>query len=220
MNTFTRLGILLLAGTTFTLVCCAPSGGGKSPSGFLSNYKQLDAGYGTRDAVSVYVKQGVDLKKYDSVLLDPVVTIVADPKVSAPVKDQLAAYVDDSLHKHAAGDFKIVTTPGPRTLRVRAALTDVVEGGKAGAPVTTVHKNPRATLKGPLGPEAAGFVAKLSFEGEIVDSVTGERLAASTDQRLGAKRDVTARTAWKDVWSGVNQSANRLYGRFLTVRGH
>jgi hypothetical protein len=219
MHTVTRIASLLLAGSVFTLVSCS-TGGDHSPSGFLSNYKQLDAGYGTDNAVSVYVKSGVDLKKYDSVLLDPVVTIVADPKVGAPVKDQLASYVSDSLRKHAAGDFKIVTTPGPKTLRVRAALTDVVEGGNAGTPVTTVHKNPRATLKGPLGPEAAGFVAKLSFEGEIVDSVTGERLAASTDQRLGAKRDVTATTTWKDVWSGVNQSANRLYGRFLNVRGH
>ena len=64
MNTITQLGLFA---AVLALASCAT--GGKSPSGFLSNYKQLDGGHGTTDAVSAYVKPGVDLKKYDSIII-------------------------------------------------------------------------------------------------------------------------------------------------------
>lgn len=218
MNTITRLGLCATAGAALALSSCAT--GGKSPSGFLSNYQQLDAGYGTADAVSAYVKPGVDLKKYDSVIIDPVTTIVAAPGISVQVKEQLAAYVGDSLRSHAAADLKLVNVPGPTTLRVRTALTDVIEGQTADAPVTTVHPSPRATLTGILGSaEIAAFVSQASFEGEIVDSVTGERLLANIDHRIGKKREATAATTWASVRSAVNQGTARLHSRFVTLRG-
>ena len=79
------------------------------------------------DAVSAYLKPGVDLKKYDSVLIDPVTTVIATPGISAEVKDQLAAYLGDSLRSQSAGKLKLVGSPGPTTIRVRTALTDVME---------------------------------------------------------------------------------------------
>ena len=218
MTTITRLGLLATAGTALALSSCAT--GGKSPSGFLSNYKQMDAGYGTADAVSAYVKPGADLKKYDSVIIDPVTTIVATAGISAQVKDQLAAYLGDALRTQTAGELKAVSVPGPTTLRIRTALTDVIEGQEAGTPVTTSHPGTRATLTGNLGStEVASFVSRVSFEGEIVDSVTGERLLANIDHRLGTKREASATTSWASVRSAMNQGVARLNGRFKTLRG-
>ena len=218
MTTITRLGLLATAGTALALSSCAT--GGKSPSGFLSNYKQMDAGYGTADAVSAYVKPGADLKKYDSVIIDPVTTIVATAGISAQVKDQLAAYLGDALRTQTAGELKAVSVPGPTTLRIRTALTDVIEGQEVGTPVTTSHPGTRATLTGNLGStEVASFVSRVSFEGEIVDSVTGERLLANIDHRLGTKRTASATTSWASVRSAMNQGVARLNGRFKTLRG-
>ncbi len=218
MTTITRLGLLATAGTALALSSCAT--GGKSPSGFLSNYKQMDGGYGTADAVSAYVKPGADLKKYDSVIIDPVTTIVATPGISPQVKDQLAAYLSEALHTQAAGELKTVSGPGPRTLRIRTALTDVIEGQKAGAPVTTPHPGAKATLTGNLGSaEIASFVSRVSFEGEIVDSLTGERLLANIDHRIGKKREASASTSWASARSAIGQGVARLNGRFKTLRG-
>lgn len=218
MTTITRLGLLATAGTALALSSCAT--GGKSPSGFLSNFKQLDAGYGTADAVSAFVKPGVDLKKYDSVIIDPVTTIVATPGISPQVKDQLAAYLGDALRAQVVGELKVVSVPGPTTLRVRTALTDVIEDQKPGTPVTTVHPGARATLTGNIGSaEVAAFISKVSFEGEILDSVSGERLLANVDHRLGTKREASATTSWASVRSAVNQGVARLNGRFKTLRG-
>lgn len=218
MNTITRLGLFATAGAALALSSC--STGGKSPSGFLSNFSQLDAGYGTADSVSSYVKPGVDFKKYDSVIISPVTTVIAAPGVSTAVTDQLAAYLADSLHKQLSPNLKIVSVPGPTTLRVRTGLTDVIEGQKAGKPVTTVHADPKITLSGNLGsPAVAALVSSASFEGELVDSVSGERLVALVDHRLGKKREATPETSWASVRSAINTGVEKLRSRFTAVSG-
>ena len=219
MNLLTRTGLFLSAVSVMTLSSC--STGGKSPSGFLSNYKQLDSGYGTSDAVTSYIKPGADLKKYDSVMIDPVTTIVATPGVAPEVKDQLAAYLGSALREQIGGTLRVVAAPGPTTLRIRTALTDVIEGKTAGTPVRTVHMGTSPSLSGKLGSEqVASFITHVSFEGEILDSRSGERLAALIDHRLGVKREATADTSWAAVRSGINQGVIRLRDRFLTVRSN
>lgn len=218
MKSLHRFAALALAGSALAVSSC--STGGRSPSGFLSNYKQLDAGYGTEDAVSAYVKPGADFKKYDSVIIHPVTTVVAAPGISTAVTDQLAAYLNESLKSQVAGGLRITNVPGPTTLMVRTALTDVIEGRESGTPVTAVHASPKASLSGNLGSETvAAFITHVSFEGEIVDSVTGERLSAMVDHRLGSKREATASTSWAAVRSAANQGAARLWKRFATARG-
>jgi hypothetical protein len=219
MKSAHRIGAILTAGVSLVVSSC--STGGRSPSGFLSNFSQLDAGYGTADAVSAYLKPGVDLKKYDSVIIDPVTTVVSASAVSQEVKDQLAAYLSSSLRSQVAPKLKVVGSPGPTTLRVRTALTDVLEGNKSAKAVTTVHSNPRATLSGKLGSASlAAFISNVCFEGEILDSATGERLSALSDHRIGVKREATAATTWESVRSATNQGAARLWQRFSAARGN
>jgi hypothetical protein len=209
--------MIAMAGVALAITSCAS--GGRSPSGFLANFSQLNAGYGTTDAVSAYVKPGVDLKPYDSILIDPVTTVVVTPGISPAVTAQLAAYLSDSLRSQLAGNMKIVGSPGPRTLRVRVALTDVLEQQHGGTPVTTVQANPQVTLSGSLdSATVAAFISQVSFEGEILDSLTGERFCALCDHRLGAKRKVTAETSWATVRTAANQGAARLHQRFLAAR--
>jgi hypothetical protein len=217
MKPFQKLGLLAMAGTACLLNSCGNVG--RSPSGFLANYSQLDAGYGTTDAVGAYIKPGADLRKYDSVLIDPVTTVVATPGISAEVKDQLAAYLGAALRTQAAGKLKIASVPGPTTLRVRTALTDVIPGVSTGTPVNTVHTHPQASLTGTLGSDAvAAFISNVSFEGELVDSMSGERISALCDHRIGAKREASAATTWASVRSANNQGAERLYQRFVAAR--
>jgi hypothetical protein len=217
MKTTTRLGLILSSLSVICISSCAP--GGKSPSGFFSNYAQLNAGYGTADAVSSYVKPGVDLKKYDSVIIDPVSTVVADPEVSPAVSAQLASYLAGSLSDSAVTSLRVVSVPGPTTMRIRTNLTDVIEGKESGRPVKTIHTAPVATLTGNLGSAAlANFISNVSFEGEVVDSLTGERLLALMDHRLGHKREATPATSWAGVRSAVNQGVLKLRGRFTALQ--
>lgn len=219
MKFITRTGLFISAATSLALLSSCANNGGRSPSGFLTHYAQMDGGYGTADAVSVFVKPGAELAKYDSVIIDPVTTIVASSGISADVKDQLASYLSGALRQEMSGRLKVVNTPGPATLRVRTALTDVIEGESAGAPVTTVHTVNRAPLSGKLDSETvAAFIAKVSFEGEILDSVTGERQFALIDHRLGAKRDASAATPWSSIRAAMIGGVRQLSGRFDQLR--
>lgn len=204
------------------LAIAAPScsTGPRSPSGFLSNYTQLDSGYGTGDALSAYLKPGIDLKQYDSVLIDPVTTIISTPGIGPDVRDQLAANLSEALHQELAGSLKIVGIPGKTTLRVRTALTDVIEGQNFGPSTKVIHTSPQASLTGKLGSdEIAAFISNVSFEGEILDSTSNERLAALSDHRLGAKREASANTSWAAVRSATRQGAKRLHDRFIASGG-
>lgn len=219
MKSIHHFGVIAMAGVALAVVSC--SNGGRSPSGFLAHFSQLDSGYGTADAVSAYVKPGVDLKKYDRIVIDPVTTVVAAPGIRPEVTDQLAAYLSEATRAQLAGKLNIVTEPGPTTLRLRMALTDVIEKPQTSGVVTTVHSQPRVTLSGNLGSAAvADLISKLSFEGEFVDSVTGERFTALCDHRLGVKRVETAATPWAAIRQNANLGAARVCQRFLTLRGH
>lgn len=209
---------LVVSALALSVLVSSCSSGGRSPSGFLSKYGELNSGYGTSDAVVSWVKPGADLKKYDSVLIDPVTTIVATPGISPDVTAQLAGYLGQALQTQLGGSLRVVSSPGPTTLRVRTALTDVIEGREAGTPVKTVHAYTRPTLSGKLGSvELASFISQVSFEGEVLDSVSGERLTALVDHRLGVKREATADTSWAAVNSGINQGVIRLRDRFLVL---
>ena len=205
---------------TLGLVSC--STGGRSPSGFLGNYAQLNSGYGTEDAVSAFVNPEANFRKYDSVIFEPVTTVVASPAATPAVTDQLAAYLSEALRKELGARMAVVGMPGPSTMRVRVALTDVIEGSSpAGVPVRQVHTAPQATLTGKLGsPELAAFISQVSFEGEIVDSMSGERLSALIDHRLGKKREASPDTSWAGVRSATSQGAKRLADRFFAARGN
>lgn len=218
MKSIHRIAVVALAASALIVSSCAP--GGRSPSGFLRNYKQLDAGYGTEDAVSAYVKPALDLKQYDSVIIDPVTTVFGTPGISNEVKEQIAACLADAMRAQTGGKLKIATAPGPNVLRVRTALTDIYEGYNPGPAVTTVHANPKATLTGKLGSEAvASFMSHVAFEGEILDSVTGERLCAKCDHRLGKKREATPETSWAAVRSAANVGVANLWKRIDSTWG-
>lgn len=201
------------------LTSCTPTGG-RSPSGFLGDYGQLDAGYGTEDTVSAYVNPEADFRKYTSVIVDPVTTVTTSPAATPAVTAQLAAYLSESLRRELGGRMALVGTPGPTTVRVRVALTDVIEGRGGGSPVRQIHTHPQAGLSGKLGSaELASFISHVSFEGEIVDSASGRRLAALCDHRLGKKREATPETSWAGVRSATSQGAKRLAARFFAARG-
>ena len=207
-----------VVGLVIAISSCAT--GPRSPSGFLSNYSDFDTGYGAGDAVSAFLKPGVDFRRYDSVIIDPVTTVISSPGVSPAVRDQLAAYLSEGLAAELSGSLRVVGTPGPTTLRIRTALVDVIEGQSYGKPTTIVHTTPQATLTGSLGsPELAAFISNVSFEGEILDSVTRERLAGLCDHRLGVKREATPETRWASVRSATRQGAKRLHERFIASGG-
>ena len=99
------------------------------PSGFLRDYSQLRPG-GKDEALLVYIRPGVNWRRYDKMLIEPVVIwhdaartgFLQDvPKEEAQV---LADYLDASLRESLKKDYTLVERPGPGVLRLRVAITE------------------------------------------------------------------------------------------------
>ncbi len=62
------------------------------------------------------------------------------------------------------------------------------------------------------------FVGKASFEGEVLDSATGERLGAGADRRSGTNIPIGVARTWDDVENAYDTWAKKLRKRLADLR--
>jgi hypothetical protein len=151
-------------------------------SGFLKSYSQLkpDPKF---DGTLRWQDPKVNLATYNKFIVDPVLIHFA-PQADGigldPVElAELTAFARKTFIDELSKNFQVVASPGPGTLRLRAAITGIKET----TPVLNIH--PAMKLSG-MGLGGA------SGEGEVVDSLTGIRIIAAVDSRMGDRVDLKA----------------------------
>lgn len=122
-------------------------------------------------------RPGFNWHSYKKVMIDPV-AVVGDAAggENAPGRAEileLERYFQKSVAEKLAPEFAIVREPGPDVLRIRPAITRVDRANPLVNVVTT------AAVFIPLDMGGA------SIEVEILDSLTGERLAAMVETKSG-----------------------------------
>jgi len=149
-------------------------------AGFLSDYGKLKASP-RFESTMVFVKQDDErnIHKYIAVIVDPVEIYVATNADPAKMPDRgrtaLAAYFQYAITRAVGDAFPVVQEPGALVLRLRSALVGVDTGGQ-------IEANP--SLPGVA--EAlvrAVDIGKVCVEMEMVDSMTGEQIAAAVDRK-------------------------------------
>jgi hypothetical protein len=162
---------------------------GQEFSGFLKDYSALQPNPNVESALT-YVSSDAqkNLRSYFAIMVDPVEVYVAtdvdEAKISESSRKAVTNYFEHALKQAVSDAFPIVEAPGPLTLRLRAALVGVDVGG----PV------PAGDLPPDVGPlDHPLNIGKLRVEMELLDSETGERIAAMVDKsNLGAGAEVGA----------------------------
>jgi hypothetical protein len=151
---------------------------GQEFAGFLSDYTKLKPNPNLENTVS-YVRDdpAKNIHKYVAVIVDPPVVYVATNADSKDVPDRgraaLTEYFQAAITKAVESAFPVVKEPGPLVLRLRTAIIGV-DVGPAG------DKTGEAGLEHPVN------IGKVGIEAELVDSETGEQIAAAVDrQNLG-----------------------------------
>jgi hypothetical protein len=182
--------------------------------GFLRDYSQLKhhPDYPGRE---IYINPMAVWQRYDSVQIDSV-TLWAIEQTGALTEEERQMLTDlfyRALVTKVGAQFELAERPGPRTLRVRAALTQVKGANVPLRTMTTFI--PQALVLGAatsLARDTAVTVGSVTVEAEILDSVTGERLAAAVDARKGVKDITSVRTfeKWGDVEAALEYWAGRL----------
>ena len=209
--------------STLPLIAClalASCISNPSPSGFLEDYDQLQPGGNEYGAKLSYTNPDTDFAKYDSIMFEPLVFILPeDSKLTEEDKQRLVQEMNEALSAELKKDYKFVKEPGPTTMLMRGALTELVPANRVGNVVTSVVPLSRVVSEGQqLTTGMSTFSARGTGELEIRDSVTNERLAAIADTRYARKKATTSATRWGEIEAAMLRSAKDLRAALAKLR--
>jgi hypothetical protein len=217
------VGILTVLWVALALAACAATRNPREsakPQGFLGDYSQLAPG-GDGEADLLYVSSTADWATYDSIIIASV-EIWDDPgteKTTQEEREALASHFYQALEKQLSQDYTIVKEPGPTAMRLRVALTKAEGANFAGVVATGIIPTVRLlSMLGGMAADKATVVGEASVEAELLDSVTGERLAAAVDERWGTKSPTTMFSKWGDVEKACDFWAERIRKRLESLR--
>jgi len=194
---------------------------GATPVGsFLPQPELLQSG-ASGQADLVYFKPGVDLTSYNAIILEPVQIVsdstsplaTATPDQRETVANLYYSNMYASLSKHC----KLVSTPGPRVVRLNLALTDVKLSN--GVVKTVATYTPYVMVAYKVGSVAfnggAGyFSGTATSEGFVTDAMTHDLLWEGADKRAGSVALVQNTTnSWNDV-----DNATKSWSEFAAKR--
>jgi hypothetical protein len=205
--------ILALALALTLVACTTRQSRSVKTSGFLGDYSQLREGEGS-EALLVYFNPATDFTKYDKVLIDSVTMWASEDldlqKLSKEEQKALTDYLYAALRRELAKHFAIVVSKGPGVMEIRAAITEAEDANVTLDVVTTVVPQLRLlTTLGGLATDVAAIVGEASAELEVRDAVSGERLAAAVDKRVGTKSLGGVFSDWADVQAAFDDWAER-----------
>jgi hypothetical protein len=195
---------------------------------FLGDYSGLAPDAKNGDLL-IYEKDPTVLKKYNKFIFDPITIYLLpearDRGIDPDDLERLAKYFQQAVTNELAksGRYQIVTASGPDVAELRVAITNVEPtGGKKNAAVkgaataATIGVAPGASL---LVPRLS--VGKVSIEGEILDSTSGERLVAFVTSKSGRRWFSGLNTVkkWGDIEAAFRSWAKEFRGRLDQVNG-
>ena len=185
--------IIVLAVIAIALTTAGCGGKHRKPTGFLSDYSKLVEESGS---IMRYMNEAA-LNKYSGFIVDPIQTLIDDPDRTLSDEDiaDLTSYMYDKVVEAIEkSDDRIAYRPAADVARLRIAFTDI---GKS-HPISIV---PWSSIAG-LG------IGGASVEAELVDSITGQQIAAVVQSKEGQSKvpfttlgDWTAAKQTIDTWA-------------------
>ncbi len=195
--------LLMIVAVGLMLVQCGCESGGQARTGFLTDYSRLRA---VSDTSLRYVNKGA-LAGYSGFIVDRVDVHFhsgakgIEEKSKGELTEQDLADLTNYFHAAIvkaisnAGD-KVVHQPATSVARIRVALTDIEKTG-------ALSVLPQASL---LGVDLGG----VSMEAEIVDSMTGEQIAAVLETQKGSRVPFSNLGEWTTAKNIMDDWAKRL----------
>ena len=185
--------IIVLAVIAIALTTAGCGGKHRKPTGFLSDYSKLVEESGS---IMRYMNEAA-LNKYSGFIVDPIQTRIDDPDRTLSDEDiaDLTSYMYDKVVEAIKkSDDRIAYRPAADVARLRIAFTDI---GKS-HPISIL---PYSSI--------AGFgIGGASAEAELVDSMTGQQIAAVVQSKEGQSKipfttlgDWTAAKQTIDTWA-------------------
>ncbi|MBM4200660.1 MAG: DUF3313 domain-containing protein, partial [Gammaproteobacteria bacterium] len=216
---------ILAAAIPLALAGCGTTKEARSvtPAGFLGNYSDFRRGVGNEPYL-IYANPTADCRKYTKVMIDPVTLWSRGDdsslqKLEEKDRDMLRALGSETLRQTVTqAGLTVVDEPGPDVMRMRAAFTDaekanvLLEDISAAAPYVSGAATLYAEEKG-----QALWTGDVAYEMEFLDSMTGERLSAAVDKRVGLL-DIRNLDAWDSVRAALKVWQERGTKRLISCQ--
>ncbi|MEZ4599627.1 MAG: DUF3313 domain-containing protein [Syntrophotaleaceae bacterium] len=193
------------------LGACSPPQEDFRYSEFLGDYSGFKAVKKARGAEG-YAKPDLDLSGYDRIMVDPIILMVGDDERLAKAD---LRYLAESFHEALVSElgqsFVIADQPGQGVLRLRTALTEAIPKDTVGmvSDPSRHSDRPRLAPKGEQ-PDIEVPVSVASMEMELLDSSTGERLAAIKDRKGGPASETSPQDTMQEIFDFWATSTNDI----------
>ncbi len=165
---------LVLGCVLLMLVGCA--GKQPTPSGFIDDYSNLQE-VNSLKGIYVHQSENRSLKGYTKFMIEPVeIVFHADAKGEDLPEEELqklVTYYEEAIRERFNDRYQVVESPGPNTAILRTAITDI----KPNKVYLNLHWS--TTLLG-------SGIGGADFEGEFVDSQSGENILSVLDSKKGS----------------------------------
>jgi hypothetical protein len=179
---------------------------GKEFSGFLKDYSNLKPNPNLDGTALTFVSNDAqkNLHRYIAMIVDPVQVYLASDVDESKLPDKArgvgARYFQKALEGAVSSAFPIVSQPGPLVLRLRAAIVGVDVGGE----VPAADK----AADGDNALDRTVNIGKVGVEMELVDSQTGEQIAAMVDREtLGSGAEIgAANFSRNEKWAAAREA--------------
>ena len=185
------LSVVLMSFFLITTIGCRSK---VKQSGFLTDYPEFKKGR-SGGVDLVYVKEGVDFKSYDKIMMDQVKFYFKEDSEYKGLDAETLKELSDAFHlamvKALQDEYPFVSEPGLGVLRVRFAITEVEAAIPVVASITSVIPAGVAlsiVKKGVTGEHMN--VGGATMEAEFLDAQTNERVGVVIDDREGKKYKV------------------------------
>ena len=169
-----------------------------------------------------YIAQGVDWKKYNGTLLEPVQFWAgSDSKIAPDAQQMLATYFYNSLKANLEKvGVNLVDLPGPGIMRAQIAFTDVTKAVPVLRTVSVIVPQARVINQAQqLVTGSYGFSGSAEVALKVTDSQTGQLLAAAIDRRGGGGSiEQAAVWQWGDVQAAIDFWTQRFAEKMVELR--
>jgi len=173
-------------------------------------------------AALVYINPNVQWKYYDKILLQPVqFWDSANSSVSPADQQMLTAYMYNKLEQDLTKHFTLVNRGGPNIMQLQVALVNATGATPGLRSVSVVIPQLRVlNAAQSLATGSYAFVGSAEAEMKLLDSSTGELLAAGIDKRKGGVAlSAAAQWRWGDAESAMDYWAGKVTSRLLELQG-
>jgi hypothetical protein len=195
MKTTFKIALVLIISLGFVMSMGWAADEKMPQSGFLQDYSLLKPKDSMKKADWLYINENANFSAYDKILMDDVVFFLSEEAEykGIEVKDlnELGEAFQKATIMNLSGVYEFADKPGPGVMRIRMAVTELVPNKSVAGTVTTIIPIGLAlsTAKKAVTGSHIGM-GEVTFEGEMIDSQSGEILGAVIDSETGKKYKV------------------------------